>query len=127
MKRILFVCFLISATCSGSFQAARAQSATAVSISTYTAKVNLLDSFISAGDMTNAQATWNVVHAMLMAELAYTKSTIASASTTATATTATAVNANQYSIYNSIWSLKANLAANRAALHTKLNDFGSTF
>ncbi|MBC7554194.1 MAG: hypothetical protein H7257_09460 [Taibaiella sp.] len=126
MKRILLSCFLITAACAGTIQKAHAQSS-AVSVAAFTAKVNLLDSFIFVGDMTHANTTWTEVHNMLLAELAVTKGNIASASSAAASTSYTTVMNNQYSIYNVIWSLKADLATNRAALHTKLNDFAATF
>ena len=124
MKRILFACFLLTATCTGSFQHAQAQT---VSVTTFTAKVSLLDSFISVGDMTNANATWNDVHSMMLAELGVTKSNIASATSTAARTAAQSVNDNQYTIYHQVWGLKSSLAANRTSLHTALLNFAATF
>ncbi len=125
MKRILFACFLLTATCS--MQHAQAQTATAVSVTTFTAKVNLLDSYIAAGDMAHATATWSDVHDMMLAELSYTKAGIASATTTTARAAAQAVNDNQGTIYHTAWGLKSNLTTNRSALHTALLNFASTF
>ena len=124
MKRILFACFLLAATCTVTSQQAQAQTLT---VAAFTAKVNLLDSFISVGDMSHANATWNDVHNMMMAELGVTKSNIAAATTTSARTTAQSVNDNQGRIYGTVWGLKSNLATNRTALHTALMNFASTF
>ena len=119
MKRILFACFLLAGICT-----AQAQS---VSVTVFTAKVNLLDSFISVGDMTHATATWNDVHTMMLAELGVTKSNIAAATTTSAKAAAQTVNDNQGTIYRSVWILKQSMTTNRTALHTALGNFAATF
>ncbi len=124
MKRIILACFLLSATCAITTQTAHAQ--TAVSASSFTTQVNRMDSFIVAGDMTNATATWNAIHNMMMNELAYTKSQIAGATTATDRATYTTLNQNQYTIYNQIWALKSNLATNRTAIRTYLLNFAAT-
>ncbi len=122
MKRILIACLLLTAA--GSFQKAHAQSA--VSASVFTAQINTLDSLISVGDIANATVRWNFIHDLMINELGATKANIASASTSTAASAALAVNTNQYTIYNQVWALKPNLAANRVALHAALVSFAGT-
>lgn len=127
MKRILLACFLLTATCTATIQNANAQTVTTVSVSDFNAKVNQLDAYIAAGDMTHAQSTWNEVHTMMMQELAVTKSAIAGATSDAQKATLMTKMQNQYTVYRSVWSLKTDLATNRAALHTELGNFAGTF
>ncbi len=61
-----------------------------------------------------------------MNELAYTKSTILSATTEADKTTRLNKNINQYNIQRQIWTLKSDLATNRSAIHTALLSFAAT-
>lgn len=125
MKRILFVCCLLTATCAVPFQKAHAQAT--VTVTDFTAKVNLLDSYIAAGNTSMANTTWNEVHTMMITELGTTKSTIAGAATTAASNAAMAVMQNQTAIYRDVWTLKVDLTTNRTALHTRLLDFAATF
>lgn len=124
MKRILFVCCLLSATCAIPTQKAAAQ--TSVSVTVFTTKVNQLDSLIGAGSMTLAQAKWNEVHDMMKAELGVTKQNIATSSSPATSTYNATMTA-QYSLYRDAWELKTDLATNRAPLRAKLLAFAATF
>lgn len=125
MKRILLASFLFTAICTvGSVQRASAQ--VHVSATAFTTEVNLLDSYIGAGNMTAAQATWDSVHHMMMNILSYTKYSIMNATTPADKTTYTGIMTTQRTLYQAIWALKPNLAANRAALHTKLGEFDAT-
>jgi len=129
MKRILIACFLLTATSSVTFvqqATAHAAPAPAVTSAAFTAKINLMDAQIAAGNMTAAQATWNEVHQMELTVLATTKSNIASASTPALKDSYMAVMNNQYALYTDIWALKTDLATNRTAIHTKLVSFGAT-
>jgi len=129
MKRVLLVCCLLAATYSPAFVQHSAAQTTApihVTATDFTIKVNLLDSYIAAGDMTNAQSTWLAVHQMMMNVLAYTKYSIHSAATPADKTTYESIMVNQRNIYNQVWNLKPNLATNRVALHTKLGEFDAT-
>ena len=126
MKRILLACCLLTATCAGTFQTALAHPTT-VTVTDFNAKVALLDSYIAAGDMTNAQTTWNLVHGMMMDELATTKNSIATAATPAIASSYQTVLNNQIAIYRQAWTLKVDLAGNRSALHTQLVNFAGTF
>jgi hypothetical protein len=128
MKHIVLACFLFIAIPSITFtQTAIAQAAPPhVTLATFTAKVNLLDSYIAAGDMTNAQLTWNDVHTMMLNVLAVSKQSIYSATSPADKSTHVTILDNQQNIYFVVWGLKNNLATNRTALHTKLNDFGAT-
>ena len=124
MKRILFACFLLTATCAAPFiQTASAQTM-AVTASAFTTQVNLMDTQLAAGDVTSATATWETINGMMKAELGITKGQIASA--TPDAATATAKYHNQVTMYKAIWALKSSLATNRTALHTQLVAFGAT-
>ncbi len=125
MKRILLACFLLTATTTF-VQKASAQIATAVSASDFTAQTNQLDAQIAAGNITAAQATWQTINTLMKQELGYSKSQIMSAATDADKTAAVAKNRNQAAIYKTIWPLKADLTANRTALHTQLGLFGAT-
>ncbi len=125
MKRILFACCLLTATCAVPFQKANAQAV--VTVTDFTAKVNLMDTYLAAGNMTMAQTTWNEIHTMMMTELGTTKSNIASAATPAVASSYTTVMQNQYALYQQIWAMKTDLATNRAPIHTKLLAFAATF
>lgn len=125
MKRILFVCCLLTATCVIPGQKAHAQT---VSVGDFTTKVNQLDSLIGTGDMTLAQAKWNEVHAMMISELGVTKANIAAAGSGSTsATTYMNTMQSQYNIYKQAWDLKSDLSGNRAPLHVKLLAFAATF
>lgn len=129
MKRILLACFLLTATCSvTSVQQAMAHAAPAGSftLAAFTTKINLMDSQIGAGNITAAQATWNEVHTMLMDALHDTKEGIRDAATPAAKDAQMAKYNNQWNIYQEIWNLKPELAANRAAIHAKLVAFGAT-
>jgi len=128
MKRFLLVCFLFAATCTPYFtQPATAQTApTPTTSAAFTAKINLLDSYIASGDMTDAQSTWTDVHNMMKNILSVTKYSIYTAATPADKTTYQGIMNNQSTIYFQVWNLKNNLAANRADLHTKLVAFGAT-
>ena len=126
MKRILLACFLVAATCTvAPIQRASAQ-VTHVSAADFTTQVNLLDSYIAAGNMTAANATWTTVHNMMLSILAYTKNSIMLAATPADKTAYVAVMTNQRTIYSAVWALKSDLATNRTALHTKLGEFDAT-
>lgn len=124
MKRILFVCCLLSATCAIPTQKAAAQ--TSVSATTFTAKVNQLDSLIGVGSMTLAQTKWNEVHELMKSELGVTKQNIASSATPSSSSYMTVMQ-NQYDLYREVWALKTDLATNRVALRTKLLAFAATF
>ena len=69
MKRLILVCFLLTATCSVSFiQTASAQMTPppAVTLADFTTKINQLDAIIASGDMTGAQAKWLEVHTQML-------------------------------------------------------------
>ncbi len=119
MKRILFVCCLLSATCAIPTQKVHAQT---VSVTDFTAKVNQLDSLIGAGNMTLAQAKWNEVHTMMLSELAVTKQNIVSSGSSYMPTMT-----NQQNLYRDIWQLKSDMVTNRTQLHMKLGAFAATF
>jgi len=96
-------------------------------VTDFNAKVAQLDTYLGAGDMTNAQSTWNQIHTMMLGELAVTKANIAGATTDAARAAATTNMQTQTGIYRQAWTLKNDLAGNRAALHTKLVAFAGTF
>jgi hypothetical protein len=126
MKRILFACFLLTASCTVlSIQHAAAQT-TPVTQASFTVKVNLLDSYITSGNMTAAQATWEDVHQMMISVLSATKADIAGATTPANATYYQGVEHNQRTIYAAIWALHTDLTLNQVAIHTQLQAFDVT-
>jgi len=130
MKRIFLACFLLTATCSVTFvQQAKAFAApmpAAVTSAEFTAKVNLMDSQLGSGNLSAAQATWSQIHDMMLSVLGTTKTHIAGATTTTDKDAYMAVHNNQYSLYKDIWEMKPDLAANRAAMHSKLLTFSAT-
>jgi hypothetical protein len=122
MKRILLACFLLTATVS-IVQRVSAQTVTAASFS---ATANQMDTYIGAGNMPMAQATFDTLNRMMKTVLGVSKMSIATAATPADkATYQSAIN-NQIQIYRTIWGLKADLALNRVALHAKLGEFDAT-
>ncbi|PQJ10568.1 hypothetical protein CJD36_011375 [Flavipsychrobacter stenotrophus] len=125
MKRILFVCCLLTATCAIPTQKVFAQ--TTVTVADFTAKVNLMDTYIGAGNMTQAQTTWTEIHNMMLAELGITKSNIAGAANATIAASYMTTIQTQQTLYGEIWALKPDLTLNRVALHTKLLAFAATF
>lgn len=125
MKRLLFAFFLLTATCSVTF-VQRSYAQAPVTHSSFNAKVNQMDAEIAAGNITAAQATWNLVHNMMMTVLGTTKMSIHNATTPADVNKYKTILNNQTLIYNNAWQLKSSLAANRAALHTKLVAFDAT-
>jgi hypothetical protein len=129
MKRFLLVCFLLTAVCSVSYiQHASAQITppTPTTLADFTAKVNLMDTYIGAGNMPMAQSTWLEIHTMMKNVLAVSKYSIYSAATPADKDAHIAILNNQTTIYFRVWALKNDLATNRVAIHTKLNAFGAT-
>ena len=127
MKRFLLAFILVAATCTvGSFQRASAQTVPHISAATFTSEVNLLDSYIGAGNMAAAHATWDTVNNMMITILGYTKNSIVTAATPADKTTYINLVTNQRTIYQTIWALKTDLVTNRVALHTNLGLFDAT-
>lgn len=128
MKRILFAIFMLTATMSvTSVQTASAYSpAPIVTQAAFTAKVNLMDTQIGAGNTTAAQATWTEIHDMMLVVLGVTKNSIRTAATPAAEASYRTILDNQTTIYQAIWQLKTNLTANRVPLHTKLGEFALT-
>lgn len=128
MKRIFLALFLLTATCVLSFhqQASAQATGTPVTPAAFTAKINLLDSYIAAGNIAAANTTWTEVHGMMLSVLSKSKMSIRNATTTADKNTYTTILGNQQTIYWDVWNLKSNLTANRVPLHTKLGEFGAT-
>ena len=126
MKRILLACFLLTATVTATMSTTPAQASASVSQTAFNTKVSLMDSYIAAGNMTQAQSTWNDIHAMLLLALGDTKASIQSAATPAIAATFTTLLQNQTLIYRQIWTLKVDLATNRVAINTQLMAFSAT-
>lgn len=107
-------------------QRVAAQTVVHVTASEFTAKVNLLDSYLGSGNMTAATATWDTVHHMMLNVLSYTKKSMNDAATPAEKSGYESVLLGQRNIYQAIWALKNDLAGNRATLHTKLGEFDLT-
>lgn len=128
MKRILLSCFLLTAVIGvAPIQHASAYSATApVTTAAFTAKVNLMDTQIGAGNITAAQATWDEIHNMMLSVLAVSKTSIQGAATPAIKASHETILSNQIVIYQAAWNLKPNLAANRVPLKAKLLEFAAT-
>lgn len=126
MKHILFVLFLLTFTCSANFVQQASAQTVPVTHASFTAKVNQMDTYIGAGNMTMAQTTWNDVHDMMLAVLAVSKKSIHDATSPADKTNHTNILTNQIAIYNDVWQLKTNLSVNRVAIHTKLGLFNAT-
>lgn len=127
MKKVLFALCLLTGTLAATSVKSYAQSySVTVTVTGFTAKVNLMDSLISAGSMTAAATTWNEIHDMLMAELGNTKAEIAGATTALSRSTYQTTSDNQWALYNQIWALKDDLATNRAAIKAKLLAFAGT-
>ncbi len=123
MKRILLAFSLLIATLGfTSVQHASAQ----VTAASFNTQVNLMDSYIGAGNITAAQTTFDTLNSMMKSVLAVTKNSINTAATSADKATYTALIRNQVSIYHAIWALKSDLATNRTAIHNKLEDFDAT-
>jgi hypothetical protein len=130
MKRVLLSCFLLAATVGVTsvlpVAAYAAPAGTPVTQAAFNTKVNLMDSHIAAGNMTAAQATWQEIHTMMLSVLGASKTNIHGAATPAAEASFRSVLENQTAIYNIVWGLKTDLAANRAAIHAKLGEFSLT-
>ncbi len=126
MKRILLACFLLTAVCTiTSVQRSSAQ-VTHVTAPAFTTQVNLLDSYIAAGNMASANATWDTLHHMMINVLSYSKHSIDVATTPGDKATYSTILKTQRDLYKTILPLKADLAANRTMLHSKLGEFDLT-
>jgi|GEM_PF-3268266 len=77
MKRILLACSILAAT----LIAGQANAQTTVTKASFTAKANLLDTQIAAGDMDNAKATAKQINDMMMEALAINKEHVRAAPT----------------------------------------------
>ena len=127
MKRILFVCCMLAFGCTAPFvQQATAQGPVTITLATFTTKVNQLDAFIAAGNMPQAKLAFDDLNQTMMIVAGKSKNDINTAATPADRAHYTAINTNQMALYDVIWGLKSNLTTNRAALHTKLTQFGAT-
>jgi hypothetical protein len=123
MRQILIILAIII---SPLFVMQSALAQTHVTTAAFTAKVNLLDSYIAAGDTLHARITWSDVHTMMLSVLAVSKQSIYGATSPADKASHVSILDNQQNIYFTVWGLKNNLVANRTPLHTKLSDFGAT-
>lgn len=123
MKRLLFAFFMLTGALTLSSQHVSAQAVTAAS---FTAKADLLDSYIGAGNTTMAQTTFDELNGMMKSVLGVTKTDIHAATTAADKTAAETVLHNQTILYRTIWAMKTDLATNRSAIHTKLQEFDLT-
>jgi hypothetical protein len=126
MKRILLACFLLTAVCSMSAITRSSAQVVHVTAAAFTTQVNLLDSYIGAGNMTAATATWDTVHHMMIEVLSYSKNSINLATTPSDKAAFLAILDTQRNLYKAILPLKSDLAANRTLLHSKLGEFDAT-
>ncbi len=129
MKRFLLACFLLTATCSVTFNYTATAQITpppAVTLADFTTKIDQLNSLTLAGNMTAAQAKWLEVHNLMLGVLAVSKYSIYTAPTPTDKAAHESIMVNQRTIYTTIWGLKTDLATNRVALHTQLVAFGAT-
>ena len=125
MKRI-FLVFMLFACCTPIFVVTSSAQTTTVATTDFTAKVNLMDAQIGAGDIAAAQSTWLALNGMMKAALDITKNKIRVAATSSDRETYTTLNGKQGELYQVIWGLKKDLVANRSAIHTQLGLFAAT-
>ena len=126
MTRIFFAFFLFTATATIATTQHVAAQTVAVTAASFTVKVDQMDAYIASGNLTSAQTTFGEIDNMMQSVLATTKASIRSAATPADKTSAQNIMRNQFAIYQAIWKLKADLATNRAAIRTKLQEFDLT-
>jgi len=127
MKRILLACFLLTATCTLlTIQPIAVYAAPAVTQSSFMVKVNALDGYIAAGNMTAAQAKWDELHDDMIAVLAVTKASIAASTTPADVTHYTNIMTDQRNLYTPLWEMHTDLVTNRSLMNTKLTSFAAT-
>ena len=126
MKHFFLAIFLLTTTCSVTLPGIAVAQTTTVTLAAFTTKVNLLDSYIAAGNMAAANSTWTEVHNMMLNVLAKSKTSIRSATTTTDKDAHISILQDQETKYWAVWNLKTNLATNRAAIRTKLGEFGAT-
>jgi hypothetical protein len=127
MKRILLACFLLTATCTIlTIQPTTVLAAPVITQASFQVKVNALDAFIAAGNMTAAQAKWDDIHEDMIAVLAVTKASIAGSTTPADVTHYTNIMTNQRDLYAPVWQMHTDLVTNRTAINTKLTAFANT-
>ena len=119
MKKILFAMILLAAT----WQVSLAQSVTRAAC---TAKVNLMDTYIGSSDLTNANATFDLIQQMMKQALHDNKGNVATAPDPTTKSAYMSTIQNQGVLFNQIWKLKNDLATNRAAIRSKLETFELT-
>lgn len=126
MKRILLVCCLFALTCTAPFIKQAAAQMPAVTLASFTVKVNQLDSFIGIGNMPLANRMADELNQTMMIVAQKSKNDMYAATTPADKAKFTGINTKQMSLYDDFWKLRPSLAANRAAMHTKLGQFAAT-
>ena len=132
MKRILFVCCLLAATCTVTYTQSYAQSSPTrptVSKADFTAKVAQLKTLLDAGNAVDGKAKWEEVHKMMLSALGVTKYKIKDAidaHNDVDKAHYTDVTINQRNLYYDIVKMRNDLVANRVSLNTKLTAFGAT-
>ncbi len=127
MKRILLACFLLTATCTIlTIHPTTVLAAPVVTKTSFQAKVNALDGYIAAGNMTAAQNEWESIHQDMIDVFAVTKANIRNATTPADRTHYEGIEANQRALYSPVWEMHTDLVTNRAAINTKLTAFANT-
>jgi hypothetical protein len=120
MKRILFACLILAATCTASF----AQNATpTLTKAGFTEKVNQMDAYIGQRQIESAKTSWEEVHKLMMAQFASIKVHAKAATTEAEYQKYVTLVKTEEEIYRTIWEMKTDLATNRNAIHAKLLEF----
>ncbi len=133
MKRILFVCCLLTAactfTCHTQSYAQAAPAMPTVSKPDLIAKTAQLKTLLDAGDAVGGKAKWDEIHKILMSALSLTKYNIKSAveaHNDVAKAHYTDVMINQRNIYASLIQMRDNLVANKDAVNAKLTEFTAT-
>ena len=121
MKRILLACSILAAT----LMAGQADAQATVTKASFTAKANLLDTQIAAGDMDNAKATATQINDMMMAALATNKTHVHEATTDADRDKYMAQHHKEVDANKDIFQELKDLPANRTKLREHLAQFAA--
>lgn len=123
MKRILLICCLLTATITSIPSHITAQT---VTTSSFMSKVNNMDAYIGAGNITAARSTWNSIHVDLLSVLAVTQKSIRVATSPTDKTYYTNIMTGQRTLYDRIMANHSDLLSNRTTLYTDLSSFDLT-
>jgi len=121
MKRILLVCSLLAAT----LIAGQANAQTAVTKASFTAKANLLDTQIAAGDMDNAKATAAQLNDMMLEALGINKAHVRDATTDADNAKYMEQHRKEVDVNKDIFQELKDLPTNRTILRENLAKFAA--